>query len=481
VSRWSIGIAIPASVVNAGVRQAAWIIVLGTFVSVAIALGFAYVLGRRIAQPISRLASGARALGDGTRPAGLASNPPDGIYEVREVARALNETAQAISERHALLEREQSVLREADRAKDEFLAMLGHELRNPLSAITTATQVLNVADPDSGMATQSRNIIERQTRQMTRLIEDLHDISGVTMGKVTLKRHPFNLARLVRHVTGIWDRSQPSRQGGFAVDADDVWINGDRARIEQVLANLLENASKFSPDTCPIRVRLRQDGTDAVLEVIDEGEGIATDRLEHVFGLFVQDAPDPARTRGGIGVGLALVKRLVEMHGGTVRAASEGPGHGATFSVRLPAVPPLPESEADDSPSVRVLAPRLLSILVTEDNDDARYMMRSMLSLDGHDVRVAENGNETLQVLADWQPDVVLMDIGLPDMEGYEVARRIGETDQRRRLKLIALTGFGQVEDERRAYDAGFDLHLVKPVSPDTLREVLSAVTRDRS
>jgi CheY-like chemotaxis protein len=394
------------------------------------------------------------------------------------VARALNETAQAIGERHALLEREQSALREADRAKDEFLAMLGHELRNPLSAITTATQVLSVAEPDSDMAGQSRTIIDRQARQMTRLIDDLLDISVVTMGKVTLKRESFDLARLVGRVTRIWERSDRARNGTVAVDANEVWVNADRARVEQVLANLLENASKFSPGGCSIRVHVFKDGADAVVEVIDEGEGIAADRLEHVFGLFVQDRPGPARTRGGMGVGLALVKRLVEMHGGTVRATSEGPGHGACFLVRLPAVPAVPAID-DDSPSAHIGTPRLLRILVTEDNDDARDMMQTMLALDGHELRVAASGDETLQVLAEWLPDVVLMDIGLPDMKGYELARRIRETDGRRRIKLIALTGYGQAEDERRAYDAGFDLHLIKPVSPDTLRALLSAVTRD--
>jgi CheY-like chemotaxis protein len=299
--------------------------------------------------------------------------------------RALNETAQIIGERHALLEREQSALREADRAKDEFLAMLGHELRNPLSAITTATQVLNVAEPDGDMAGQSRRIIERQTRQ---------------------------------------------------------------------IAN-------------------------AVLEVVDQGDGIAPDRLEHVFGLFVQESPGPDRARGSMGVGLALVKRLVEMHGGTVTAFSDGLGHGATFIVRLKAVPGERAAGGDDGPSMRMHIPRALRILVTEDNTDTREMMQMMLKLDGHEVRSAANGSETLSVLTEWRPDVVLLDIGLPDVEAYEVARQIRDSDARRRIKLIALTGFGQVEDERRAYDAGFDLHLIKPVAPDALRDVLAAITRE--
>lgn len=479
VSGWSIGIAIPASVVNAGARNAAWIIVLGTLFSVAIALSFAYVQGRRIAHPISRLSAAARAIGDGKAPGGLGT--AEGIYEVREVARALNETAQAIGERHALLEREQSALREADRAKDEFLAMLGHELRNPLSAIAAATQVLSVAEPGGEMAVQSRAIIERQARQMTRLIEDLLDVSGVTMGRVSLRRKPFDLARLAGHVVRTWERSDALRQSTVTIEAEEVWVDGDRARIEQVLANLLENASKFSPSGAPIRVCIRNEGTTAVLEVIDQGEGIAPDRLDHVFGLFVQDAPGPARARGGMGVGLALVKRLVEMHGGTVAASSPGLGLGASFSVRLPAVPAASAGTDDDSPSVRTPVLPAARILVTEDNDDSREMMSAVLELDGHDVRVARNGAETLAILSEWLPDIVLMDIGLPDMEGYEVARRIVATDVRRRIGLIALTGYGQIDDERRAYDAGFDLHLVKPVSLQSLREALSAFMRENN
>jgi CheY-like chemotaxis protein len=218
-----------------------------------------------------------------------------------------------------------------------------------------------------------------------------------------------------------------------------------------------------------------------VLEVADEGEGIAPEQIDQVFGLFVQGPVGPARMRGGMGVGLALVERLVEMHGGTVQAASAGLGKGATFSVRLPAVLAMPATDVEDDPSMRLRSLRALRILVTEDNDDARLMMQSMLSLEGHEVRTARDGAETLTCLSSWLPDVILMDIGLPDMEGYEVARRISETYMRHKPKLIALTGFGQADDERRAYDAGFDLHLTKPVAPEDLSEVLAALVRGRA
>ena len=478
-SGWSAGIAIPASEVNAGARSAAWIIVLGTLASVAIALGFAFVHGRSIARPIAQLAASARSLGQGLP----VTNPPSyaGIREVREVASALSEAAEAVRERHGLLEREQAALRESDRAKDAFLAMLGHELRNPLGAITTAVQVLKGTAPGTDMAAQSQSIIERQTRHMTRLIEDLLDVSRVTMGKVTLKRETFNLASFAERVVRTWERSDRARAGRVVLDAAEVWVNADRARAEQVLANLLDNAAKFSPADRPIRVRVRKEDGTAVLEVADEGEGIPQDQLDRVFGLFVQGPAGPARLRGGMGVGLALVKRLVEMHGGTVEAESDGLGKGATFAVRLPAAKALPSTEADDEPSTRLRALRMLRVLVTEDNDDARLMMQSMLALDGHEVRVARDGAGTLACLQSWIPDVILMDIGLPDMDGYEIARQIAETYMRGKPKLIALTGYGQADDERRAYDAGFDLHLTKPVEPDELREVLAALIRGRT
>jgi CheY-like chemotaxis protein len=266
--------------------------------------------------------------------------------------------------------------------------------------------------------------------------------------------------------------------GRIKLGTQEVWVNADRARIEQVLSNLLDNASKFSPADRPIRVSTCKHGEHAVLEVTDEGDGIAPDLLQQVFGLFVQGDSVPSRVRSGMGVGLALVKRLVEMHGGTVDAASAGLGHGASFSVRLPAAAAMPADTSGESPSAPGSSLQALRILVTEDNADAREMMEAMLALDGHEVRGVRDGAQTLVAMEQSLPDVVLMDIGLPDMDGYELARHISEIDAYRQVKLIALTGFGQPEDEQRAYDAGFDLHLTKPVAPQTLRDVLMAFTR---
>ncbi len=469
---WSIGLAMPSAEVNAAAFNALWILGLGTVATLALALSIAYRMGRRIAVPISSLASAAHSLGRAASPLELEIQP--GLDELEEVAQALKDASQAIQERQQLVEREQSALKAADRSKDEFLAMLGHELRNPLGAITASAEVLRVAKPGDSDALRAQGVIERQTKHITRLIEDLLDVSRVTMGKVTLRRERFDLAQLATRVVRTWEQS---REDGATVsmtgDPASVWVEADRARMEQVLANLLGNAQKFSPAGRRVRVRVTREGEQAVLEVADEGEGIAPELLPRVFGLFVQGPHGPDRGRGGMGLGLALVQRITQMHGGTVEARSAGAGRGATFTVRLPVTTESdPAADQHDAPAPRVGKRR---ILIVEDNQDAREMMQTMLSLEGHSVRAVPDGRSGLAETARWQPDVVLVDIGLPDVDGYEVARQLRAADLHA-VTLIAVTGYGQAEDERRAAAAGFDLHLTKPVSAERLRQVLGSL-----
>jgi CheY-like chemotaxis protein len=255
-------------------------------------------------------------------------------------------------------------------------------------------------------------------------------------------------------------------------------VNADRARIEQVLSNLIDNADKYSPQHKTIRVNVAPEGPQAVLEVSDEGEGIAAEMLDRIFDLFVQGPRGPDRAGGGMGVGLALVKRLVELHGGGVRASSKGHQQGATFTIRLPSVPkPVDEDVKSQPVDGSTGAHR---ILLVEDNEDARDMMHAMLTLDGHNVHVAADGAAALHEAGTWRPEVVLLDIGLPDMIGYEVARRMRRSELDGNVKLVAMTGYGQAEDKRRAYEAGFDLHLTKPVSPEVLRDAISELLRQR-
>ena len=470
LSGLSIGLAIPAREVHAAARRASWLAVVGTLISLTLALGFAFWIGRRIARPVSSLSQAAAALHEGA-PVELRSSH---IREVEQVSAALEEASRAARERQVLLEREKEALRSADRAKDEFLAVLGHELRNPLASLTTAAHVLRLAAPGDPRAVQARGVIERQTKQMARLVEDLLDISRITMGKAVLEREALDLGGLARGV--VQNFRQAGRPGAaeISLHAEHAWVEGDRARLEQVLANLLDNALKFSPPGAPVRVSVRTDGADAVLTVADLGVGLERDAIGRIFDLFVQGEQGPDRSKGGLGIGLALVKRVVELHGGDVAAASEGIGRGAVFSVRLPAVA-RPQRPAP-APAQAAGAPRACSVLIIEDNDDAREMLGSLLALSGHDVREAGDGASGIERAQAQPPDVALIDIGLPDLDGYEVARRLRSSEAGRQMKLVAVSGYGQVEDQRRALQAGFDAHLTKPVSAELLRQTLESL-----
>lgn len=475
-SRWTVGVAIPASEFYGAAYRAGIYMAFGTLLSMALAVGFAYRIGSRIERPMASLAAAARALA--TRRAPIVPEAAS-IHEVREVAQALGEAGEAIRERESLRDREERALKTADKAKDEFLAMLGHELRNPLSAITASAHVLRLAQPGDDSAVKAHHVIDRQTRQMTRLVEDLLDVSRLAVGKVALRPERFDLAEFAERVVHAWQQGRQRAPRQVTLRLQSVWVNADRSRIEQVLANLLDNADKFSLPAAAIELRIAPEGADATLQVRDWGEGIAPDLLGAIFEAFVQGPQDFARARGGLGLGLTLVKRLAEMHGGRVTAFSDGVGKGACFTVRLPAV-----AAPQDDPPRPAVAPQhgqARRIVVIEDNDDGRAMLETMLALEGHHVRSAPNGVSGVAVARAWPPDIVLVDIGLPDIDGYEVARRLRHAGLDPRLKLVAVSGYGQPDDERRACEAGFDLHLTKPVAPEFLRNVLAALTSAES
>lgn len=472
-SNWSIGLAIPDTQVNAGALRVTSIMLGGTLITLAVALGFAYWMGRRISKPIASLADAARAMGQDSEPIPIKGE--ETIQEVRGLAQALSEANDAIHERQILAEREQAALKAADRAKDEFLAMLGHELRNPLAAITTSARVLRLSESPK-VASHAHEVIERQTNHMTRLVEDLLNVSRLRMGKITLQKKPFQLGDLVQKVVDMFEQAGRARSGRILVEREAVWVDADPARLEQVLSNLIDNAIKYSPADKPIRVKVRPEGADAVLEVSDDGEGIDPELQEQLFGLFVQGPRGVDRARGGLGLGLALVKQIVEMHGGSIRVISDGPNRGARFVLRFAATTAV-ETKVEKIVTRRGESRR---ILVVEDNDDAREMMETMLSLEGHTVRVAAHGTKALEEVCSGGVDVVLLDVGLPDLDGYEVARRMRALDGGEQLKIVALTGYGQAEDQRRAFEAGFDVHLTKPVALEKLREVLRTLTEGK-
>jgi len=365
--------------------------------------------------------------------------------------------------------RERDEAQAANRAKDDFLAMLGHELRNPLAAIASATEILKRLGTTTGAAGQSRAVIERQVRHLKRLVDDLLDAARVQAGKVTLDRRPLDLAEAVHRAVSVVQSTDPAIQHVVQVDAQPVGVSFDPARLEQVVVNLLTNALKFTPAGGAIRVGVRAGADTATLVVEDEGIGIPEDVLPRIFDLFFQGERTAARSEGGLGIGLTLVKTLTELHGGTIEARTGGPGLGSAFVIRLPRVA-LP----------RTAAPRRLPqstehrrILIIEDNDDARDMLKTWMTLEGHEVLEAANGIEGVKMLIDERPEVAFIDIGLPGMDGYEVAR-MARQQADLATRLVALTGYGQAADRQRSFQAGFDDFVVKPVDPTRLTQILT-------
>ena len=368
----------------------------------------------------------------------------------------------------------EAALKEADRRKDEFLAMLAHELRNPLAPILHAIEILHARGPQQPELRWARNMIERQVQQMTRLVDDLLDVSRITQGKIVLRKERVELAAVVRSAV---DASRAlveerGRQLTVTVPSEPILIEADSVRLSQVLLNLLSNAVKYTDADGRIWVTVEREREGVSVRVRDDGIGIAPEMLPRVFEMFTQVAQSPERSQGGLGIGLTLVQRLVEMHGGTVTAHSEGPGKGAELIVRLPVAGNedlLPEGADQGTDAVE---PSGRLILVVDDNRDAAESLAMLLQMRGHEVHVAYDGLQAVETATAFQPDVVLLDIGLPKLNGYEVARRIRQARQEGVI-LIALTGWGQDEDRRRSMEAGFDHHLTKPVELEALQKVL--------
>jgi PAS domain S-box-containing protein len=377
--------------------------------------------------------------------------------------------------REAELEAARALAERANRAKDEFLAMLGHELRNPLSAIGSAVAVLQRLGHADLRGTRAGQIIARQTQHLARLMDDLLDAGRVMTGKVALERRAMDLLAAARRAVATLRAAGVTERHTVSVDGRPAWVNGDATRLEQVVTNLVSNALKFTPAGGTIRVWVGVEGDAAVLRVSDSGVGMDPALLPRIFDLFVQGDQPPERASGGLGIGLTLVRQLVELHGGHVEATSPGPGQGSVFTLRLPRSSGAPLERADGAGT----GPPPRRILLVEDNDDAREMLTALLTLERHDVITASDGPGGVDAALRLRPDVALVDIGLPGLNGYEVARRIRATAPGKAIKLIALTGYGQSDDMRRAHEAGFDLHLVKPVEPRRLDEALRALLPD--
>lgn len=375
-------------------------------------------------------------------------------------------------------------LREADRRKDEFLAMLAHELRNPLAAIASSLPLMTRREPEDAAEHKARDVLSRQTKHLSRMVDDLLDVARVTQGKISLKETQLDLRTLLERAV---DNARQSKSGPrnqileCTLPATPVTVNGDPTRLEQVLMNLLDNASKYTPDGGRIQVWLHaREGTHgptAQIIVRDNGAGITPEVLPKIFALFMQADVPIARSLGGLGVGLTMAQTLVTLHGGTITASSPGRGQGSEFEVIFPALAADTSLEVNNgqdrmTPSEGRLKRR---ILLVEDNSDALEVLTDLLALWGHEVQAASDGLSAVATALAMLPDIAFIDIGLPGIDGYEVARRIRADPKGRALKLVALTGYGAPEQRAQAADAGFNLHLVKPVQPDGLAQLLNA------
>ena len=374
----------------------------------------------------------------------------------------------------------QEALRQANRLKDEFLAMLAHELRNPLAPISNALHIMKQPGADAAIRAQVRDMAERQVRHMARLLDDLLDVSRISRGKITLRPETVDVAAVASRTVEAQRPLAEERRHELTVSLppEPVWMVADPTRLEQVLSNLLNNSVKYTDPGGHIRLTVQRSPGEVVIRVLDDGIGISPDMLPRVFDVFVQAERRLDRSQGGVGIGLTLVRRLVELHGGTVEAHSRGLGQGSEFVVRLPALDgeraaPPGGTEAPHAPTAALSSRR---VLVVDDNEDAAESLAVLLRMQGQDVQVASNGPAALELAEAFRPQVVFLDIGMPGMDGYEVARRLRALPQLGDVVLIAQTGWGQEDDRRLSREAGFDEHLVKPTDPAALRSLLEAL-----
>jgi PAS domain S-box-containing protein len=374
--------------------------------------------------------------------------------------------------------RAEEELADANRRKDEFLAMLGHELRNPLAPVLTGLHIIEREAQDNPTIQQTLGMMHRQLRRIVRLVDDLLDVSRITTGKIQLRRKREQLAAMVAHALETVRPLIDSRRHELSVTlpTEAIWLDADPVRIEQVLANLLGNAAKYTEPGGRICLTVEQEGDRAVIHVKDTGVGIRPDMLNRIFDLFVQADRTLDRALGGLGIGLTLVRKLVEMHGGTVEAFSEGIGKGSEFVVRLPTVPEVKELQPEARPEKAKREQAHLRILIVDDNEDTAESLAMLLRLYGHEVWAEHTGPKALEIARAEQPDVMLLDIGLPGMDGYEVARRVRQEEELRDVRLVAMTGYGQEKDRQRSEAAGFDYHLVKPVDPIKLQDLFASL-----
>jgi signal transduction histidine kinase/ActR/RegA family two-component response regulator len=398
------------------------------------------------------------------------------VTRLQQKAQSLEaEIAHRSEVQKTLAQRERELI-EADRRKDLFLATLAHELRNPLAPIRNSLEVLRTEIDDKSLLNHARDVMERQVAQMTRLVEDLLDVSRITGDKLELRKEPISLSDVL---TTAIETSRPliddaGHKLAVNLPTTSVWLDADPTRLAQIFSNLLNNSAKYTEHGGQIQVEASRAGRHVLVTVRDNGVGIASDALPHVFDMFRQTDWSLTRSQGGLGIGLTLVRRLVELHGGTIEAKSDGVGKGSEFTVRLPIAKQEKGQVTIPRPHKNVIAKRH-RILVVDDNKDSGDSLSMLLRVKGHDVRTARDGLQAIDMTPDFQPNVILMDIGMPKLNGYDTTRHIRTLPSGRDVMIIALTGWGQPEDLRQSTEAGCSAHLVKPVDFAELERLLAA------
>jgi signal transduction histidine kinase len=483
LSDYTVTIGIPTDTITSAARHDQLMSLLGLGATTMLALLAAWLAGDiLIVQRVRKLRDTARSIAAGNLDA--RTGIEYGGEEIGNLAQALDEMAATLQKKEnarSLAERE---LRAADQRKDEFLAMLAHELRNPLAPISTGAHLLKMLHSDNAQIGQTCAIITRQVEHMTGLVDDLLDVSRVTRGLVSLSSQVLDLngviddaAEQIRPLIG-------ARRHKVVLDlpSEPAHVKGDHKRLVQVVANLLGNATKYTPEGGHIELRLALDGHDYVLSVSDDGIGMEPGLVTRVFDLFTQAERTPDRSQGGLGLGLALAKSLVELHGGSVSASSAGLGKGSTFTVRLPryaqAVPPQPALPGEKSRPAGPVTP--LRVLLVDDNVDAVHTLQLFLGAAGHQVEIAYCAADAIELAKVFRPDVCLLDIGLPDFDGNELARRLRRLPQAAGVTLVAMTGYGRQQDRDMAVASGFDHYLVKPVDTVQLSDILAGVAANQ-
>ncbi|MCW7536835.1 ATP-binding protein [Aquabacterium sp. A7-Y] len=470
ITGWSAAVGIPVDALDRPIARSYAALSVSIVVSVLLGLFSAFLIGRTITRPMRELERMAGALGQGEPPC----VPHTKLPEIRQVVAAM---ATAHVEREKLLhsEREARLHAEhANKAKDEFLAMLGHELRNPLAAISAASELLDRDRPglDTAASREALGIIRRQTLYLGRLTNDLLDAGRVMLGKIMLDRQPLNLADVVQNaVDTLRNTGRLPEQYQLTLSLNPVWVKADSTRIDQIVSNLLNNAVKYTPPPGAITICTHSQDQDAILNVRDTGVGIEADLLPRVFDVFVQGRRSLDRSQGGLGIGLALVRRLVELHGGSVEAKSDGPGKGSEFTLRLPMIEPGNCQWAHTGSCNR--SEKRSKIVIVDDNNDFRIALGRMLKGDGHEIHEACDGPSGIETVLRVQPQIALVDIGLPGLDGYHVVQAIRQ-QLHGRVRLIAMTGYGSPHDVGRGLCAGFDAYLIKPFELDELHRLIS-------